>query len=235
MHSPILPSLQVGSRYDRRRSASAPSLSSSASKSSSTASTRDTSQKRVYDLLEPGGLAIISTPYHGYLKNLALAASGKLDSSFHRPMGRRPHQVLVRCHFAKVARGGRLFSHSFLLRGALPAAGKVNDCPGVSLKRLSSDVWLKRHLRLSLGGKFSGRRLNSSRPGRRCIDAGRTERACGGMRIGDAALGHRRLSILDLSERASQPMISDDGRLVVVFNGEIYNYPDYVRSSRPKA
>ena len=38
-------------------------------------------------------------------------------------------------------------------------------------------------------------------------------------------LGHRRLSILDLSERASQPMISDDGRLVVVFNGEIYNYP----------
>ena len=39
------------------------------------------------------------------------------------------------------------------------------------------------------------------------------------------ALGHRRLSILDLSERASQPMISEDGQLAVVFNGEIYNYP----------
>jgi asparagine synthase (glutamine-hydrolysing) len=38
-------------------------------------------------------------------------------------------------------------------------------------------------------------------------------------------LGHRRLSILDLSDRASQPMTSDDGRFVVVFNGEIYNYP----------
>lgn len=38
--------------------------------------------KTLYDLLEPGGLAIISTPYHGYLKNLALALSNKLDSHF---------------------------------------------------------------------------------------------------------------------------------------------------------
>lgn len=36
--------------------------------------------------------------------------------------------------------------------------------------------------------------------------------------------GHRRLSIIDLSEAASQPMISSDGKLVVTFNGEIYNY-----------
>src|SRR5579864_2164513 len=39
-------------------------------------------------------------------------------------------------------------------------------------------------------------------------------------------LGHRRLSIIDLSDRASQPMVSADGRSVVVFNGEIYNYPE---------
>src|SRR5258708_6958333 len=38
------------------------------------------------------------------------------------------------------------------------------------------------------------------------------------------ALGHRRLSIIDLTDQASQPMESADGRLVVVFNGEIYNY-----------
>jgi len=38
------------------------------------------------------------------------------------------------------------------------------------------------------------------------------------------ALGHRRLSIIDLSDDAAQPMISADGRRVISFNGEIYNY-----------
>ncbi len=37
-------------------------------------------------------------------------------------------------------------------------------------------------------------------------------------------LGHCRLSIIDLDERASQPMLSQDGRYSIVFNGEIYNY-----------
>lgn len=38
--------------------------------------------KCIYDLLQPGGIAIISTPYHGYVKNLALALTGKLDGHF---------------------------------------------------------------------------------------------------------------------------------------------------------
>jgi len=40
-----------------------------------------------------------------------------------------------------------------------------------------------------------------------------------------AALGHVRLAILDLSDLASQPMCSPDGRHVLVYNGEIYNFP----------
>ncbi len=41
---------------------------------------------------------------------------------------------------------------------------------------------------------------------------------------GRVGFGHRRLAIIDLSDRAAQPMASADGKAVIVFNGEIYNY-----------
>ena len=39
-------------------------------------------------------------------------------------------------------------------------------------------------------------------------------------------LGHRRLSIIDLRKRGDQPMVSKNGRYVIVFNGEIYNFKE---------
>ncbi|HZZ15812.1 MAG TPA: asparagine synthetase B, partial [Candidatus Sulfotelmatobacter sp.] len=40
-----------------------------------------------------------------------------------------------------------------------------------------------------------------------------------------AGLGHRRLSIIDL-EGGHQPMCNEDGTIWIVFNGEIYNFPE---------
>src|SRR4029077_7573490 len=52
---------------------------------------------------------------------------------------------------------------------------------------------------------------------RACIEGGR----------GDVGLGHRRLSIIDLSTGA-QPISNEDGTVWVSFNGEIYNYQSLV-------
>jgi asparagine synthase (glutamine-hydrolysing) len=48
-----------------------------------------------------------------------------------------------------------------------------------------------------------------------------------GMWVSDdrrVGFGHRRLSIIDVSDRANQPMLSRDRELAIIFNGEIYNY-----------
>jgi len=48
----------------------------------------------------------------------------------------------------------------------------------------------------------------------------------GGYHDGPVALGHRRLSIIDLSPHANQPMVDQGLDLAIVFNGTIYNYPE---------
>ncbi len=59
--------------------------------------------------------------------------------------------------------------------------------------------------------------------------AHRGPNAEGVKRIGDTVLGHRRLSIIDLSTASDQPFTSSDGRYTISFNGEIYNYRDIKR------
>ncbi|MBF0327719.1 MAG: asparagine synthase (glutamine-hydrolyzing) [Nitrospirae bacterium] len=51
----------------------------------------------------------------------------------------------------------------------------------------------------------------------------------GGVIKGPVGLGHRRLSIIDLSDSARQPMCNEDGTIWIVFNGEIYNFQELSR------
>lgn len=51
----------------------------------------------------------------------------------------------------------------------------------------------------------------------------------------EIGLAQRRLSILDLSELGHQPMLSEDGRYVVVYNGEIYNFQEIRRTLEQKS
>jgi asparagine synthase (glutamine-hydrolysing) len=50
---------------------------------------------------------------------------------------------------------------------------------------------------------------------------------------GPAALGHRRLAIIDLSDAASEPMGNEDGSLWLVFNGEVYNFRELRSELQP--
>jgi asparagine synthase (glutamine-hydrolysing) len=65
----------------------------------------------------------------------------------------------------------------------------------------------------------------------RCI-AHRGPDADGFFTDGPAGLGHRRLSIIDLSAAANQPMLSHDGRYAIAFNGEVYNYQEVANAMK---
>jgi asparagine synthase (glutamine-hydrolysing) len=57
----------------------------------------------------------------------------------------------------------------------------------------------------------------------------------GGVWVEDrVGLGHRRLSVIDLSTAAHQPMGTEDGAVQIIFNGEIYNFQE-LRAQLEKA
>jgi asparagine synthase (glutamine-hydrolysing) len=46
-------------------------------------------------------------------------------------------------------------------------------------------------------------------------------------RSGNIAFAHRRLSVIDTSDAANQPMSDSEGRFNIVFNGEFFNYKEH--------
>jgi len=78
----------------------------------------------IRDLLEPGGVALISTPYHGYLKNLAIAVAGRMDAHFtalwdHGHIKFWSHRTIT----TLLAENG-LQVHQILRLGRIPALAK---------------------------------------------------------------------------------------------------------------
>ena len=93
---------------------------------------------------------------------------------------------------------------------------------------MDGDYWVMCGLCGFFGSKKYGisqlKKMNDSMIHRGPDDSGiLLEDARNGWQIG---LAHRRLSIIDLTEQGHQPMTSNDGRLTVVFNGEIYNFKE---------
>lgn len=82
----------------------------------------------IADLLNPGGRAIISTPYHGYLKNLAIAAVGKWDLH-HTALWEGGHiKFWSRATLAKLFRSAGLVEVAFYRVGRIPPLAKSMVC-----------------------------------------------------------------------------------------------------------
>lgn len=72
---------------------------------------------------------------------------------------------------------------------------------------------------------FVGRDLNTARDAANVI-AHRGMDGNGFYEHGSLVMAHRRLAIVDLTPNGHQPMLSEDGNLVIVYNGEVYNHLD---------
>lgn len=75
-------------------------------------------------LIEPGGIGILSTPYHGYLKNLALAVSGKMDAHFNALWPGGPLKFFSIATLGQLLRENGAGSVRFIRVGRIPSLAK---------------------------------------------------------------------------------------------------------------
>src|SRR5687767_8482098 len=80
-----------------------------------------------------------------------------------------------------------------------------------------------------LGSKMSRADVELERMGTLLAHRGPDDRGAYFDRRAGLALGHNRLSIIDLTRAGRQPMFNEDGTVGVVFNGEIYNFKELRR------
>lgn len=78
----------------------------------------------LHSLLEPGGTAILSTPYHGYLKNLALAITGKMDRHFTALWDHGHIKFWSKTTLSELLREAGFQSIRFVRVGRIPALAK---------------------------------------------------------------------------------------------------------------
>ena len=105
-------------------------------------------------------------------------------------------------------------------------------CGFISKNKCSSDVILEMNKAIKHRGKddegyvFGEINNIESYSGEDSQDGIKTKyKLLNNSKIGIFALGFRRLSILDLSEKGHQPMISEKGN-IITYNGEVYNYKE---------
>ncbi len=80
--------------------------------------------QRCFEVLKPGGVALISTPYHGYLKNLAIAIAGKWDSH-HDPLWHHGHiKFFSRATLSQLFAAQGLTLKTFERLGRMPVLAK---------------------------------------------------------------------------------------------------------------
>lgn len=84
--------------------------------------------RTLFDLVEPGGVAIVSTPYHGYWKNLSLSLLNAWDNHW-QPLKDGGHiKFWSKATLSKLLTDAGFSNHRFYSAGRVPLLGKSMIC-----------------------------------------------------------------------------------------------------------